>query len=221
VTALLSTEAKHYYYPHLEDIIAAAMSSGEHRRQSSSIARRLLEMLSRRSKYPPRYQVIDGVTDTMDDDLDPVATALLCVLVVLDGNSIPEEMLIRWRRMAALGTYPFGHEEYVEARGVLARASLVTRNEQLRVLQIDQVTQDKVRRGLDRSNFSEVFNAGAILVAAVWPVIQFKNPNETGWREQVKKYLPHVRKLRFVLEDKGVGYAKASLVTASLFNEAS
>jgi len=154
-------------------------------------------------------------------NLTPTATALLRILAFLDGDSVSEEMLIRWQKMATLSNYPFSRDEYLQARDDLIGAARVTWGEHLSTLKIERAVQDKMRQKLNAAEFREAFNTAAMLVAAMWPAINFENMREMDWKGKITRYLPHVKKLREVLEERGVEGVRPRLVVAALFNEAS
>ncbi|KAK0649759.1 hypothetical protein B0T16DRAFT_457140 [Cercophora newfieldiana] len=187
----------------------------------------VLMMFYRRSKPTPNpcsgCHHLNDTSATMKltlKNLHPTATSLLHVLSMLDGTSIPEDMLIRWRLLATAGNYPFGRDEYLIACAALVAAEMVTRDEKAGVLRVESGVQEVVRSGLDREEFRGAFNTAAVLLAAVWPV-GGEEGEGNGGMEKIRVYLPHVRKLRLVLEERGVEEIKPVLVTASLFNEAS
>ena len=155
------------------------------------------------------------------ESLSPPAVALLRVLSMLDGDLVPEDILITGAKRVKLENYPQDKIAYFEARETLMKSSLVTRNVDLGILRIHRLVQDVVRQKLGLEDFCAVYNAAVVLVSAVWPFVDDSNLNNVDRLRRVQRYFPQVSMLRSILEDKTAETLKPMFEVSALFNEAS
>ncbi|KAF1850114.1 uncharacterized protein K460DRAFT_422532 [Cucurbitaria berberidis CBS 394.84] len=154
-------------------------------------------------------------------EANPTAWALLGVMSMLDGESIPEEILTTDAEEVELANYPPNLAVYLKARKEVMEAFPITRDELSSSLRIRCDIQDMVRNALDDASFRDVFNAATRLQHAVWPFIDSENLNRTDRFETAKCFQPHISRLRSALESRGVGKLQPTLLLADLFNESS
>jgi hypothetical protein len=77
-----------------------------------------------------------------------------------------------------LENYPAGYFEYAIAREALVKLSLVTFEQELRILRMYCAVQDMVHRMVKKSeHFSNMLNSAAVLLSAVWPYSDTQNLN--------------------------------------------
>ena len=157
----------------------------------------------------------------------PSAVAMLRVLSMLDGESIPEDILYTGMKDVKLKDYPKDHASYCDAREMLTSSMLVLRDSQIGILKIGRRVQDAVRQSLgnrDSEVFQDIFNTTAQLLAAIWPFLDHTTLYKVDRLRKAQYYLPHVRALKSIIG--GISGASPNRwrpegTAAALFNEAS
>lgn len=148
--------------------------------------------------------------------LTPGARALLRVLSMFDGDSVPQELLTDAAKDVELEDYPSNEKAYAEACEALLGKALVTRKDDLSSLQVREQVQNTVCDELDPDLFPAVFNAAIVLLHDITKYLSIEvQPDE------VREYQRHVARLRSVLEEQGIETVKPRLLAAELFNESS
>ncbi|KAF2758785.1 hypothetical protein EJ05DRAFT_538089 [Pseudovirgaria hyperparasitica] len=162
-----------------------------------------------------------AATSNIDSLSDP-AYALLRVLSVLDADKVPEEILTTGGPMLDLEHYPRTNIDYVEAREELIESSRIVHNVKPAFVRIHRRVQYVVGCKMSIEELQAVYDAGVTLVTSVWPFANSSNLNQVDRLRKVQKYLPHLYRLRGLIEQQ---YTLAALQphigVSALFNEAS
>jgi len=160
-------------------------------------AKSLLSMkVAGMSSALPKYDRTIWTTWAVDQ-LPPNAYALLKILVVLDPDTIQEQLLRSGANDVEPPDYPKTGKAYFDARAKLIQSSLVKRDIATHELSIHRLVQDVVRERLTSDELHDIFASAAILLAAVWPFASGTDPTRNqAWRTPIcEKYSPHIIRL--------------------------
>lgn len=156
------------------------------------------------------------------ESFPPSAIALLRVLSMLDADGICEDILTKGAdKVEEVDGYPRTREDYFEARAVLIKSSLVTRDTEQGLLSIPLIVQEVVRHKLALEDFRRVYDAAVVLVTAVWPFLEDTNLNKADRLRKVSQYALQVTSFKLIATEKLINVLKPHDRVAALFNEVS
>ena len=129
------------------------------------------------------------------EELNNSARRLLDVLALLDPDCIQESLLINHPPQRPANEFPSTNLQYIEARTILMKSSLVKRNRQKDQLLLHRLIQDVTRAHMTTEQLRTAFELVVNILCQSWPEASFDFSHETSLWAQADIVVPHILKI--------------------------